>query len=86
MNAFPESFTRGAQLLRDLRKLKPGECYRMDVTRLMDIEVPANPLDVQNSEYIAKWMHVRMPFYCTLHQGIVGGWWEIRRPADCQNR
>jgi len=80
MNYFPKSYTRGAALLRELQQLKPGECFRMEVTTLLDIEVPASPLDRQTPDFIAKWMQVRMPFRCTLHQGMVGGWWEIRRP------
>ncbi len=82
MNAFPKSYTRGAALLRNLQELRPGEYLRMQIPELLDIEVPANPLDRQSPEYIARWMHARMPFYCTLHQGLVGGWWEIRRPLS----
>lgn len=81
MSYFPASFTKGARLLGRLRMLKPGECFRMDVrAELSDIEVPANPLDRQTPEFLARWMHARMPFYCTLHRDALGNWWEIRRP------
>jgi len=52
----------------------------MQIPELLDIEVPANPLDRQTPEFIAKWMHESMPFYCILKQDFVGGWWEIYRP------
>lgn len=77
---FPASFTRGSHLLRDLQLLKPGENYRMSAQMLSDIEVPANPLDHQTPEYLARWMHERCPFYCTLHHDVLEQWWEIRRP------
>lgn len=81
MNTLPASYTRGAHLLRELQRLQRGECFRMQVDVLVDIQVPANPLDRQTPKFIATWMHVRMPFYCTLHHDVFGGWWEIRRPA-----
>lgn len=77
----PYSYTRGARLLRKLQSLRPGDTYRMQVPELLDMEVPANPLDRQTPDFIAKWMHRRMPFYCTLHGNVYGEWWEIRRPA-----
>jgi hypothetical protein len=81
MNVFPRSYTQGAHLLRELQQLKPGDSFRMKIPDLLEIEVPASPLDRQTPEFIAKWMHARMPFYCTLHQDLAGGWWEIRRHA-----
>lgn len=80
MNHFPESFTRGARLLRDLQQLKHGQSFRMSAEMLSDIEVPANPLDRQTPDYIAKWMQERMPFFCYLQHSVFGKWWEISRP------
>jgi hypothetical protein len=82
MTTIPYSYTRSARLLRELQRLVPGDTYRMQAPELLDIEVPANPLDRQTPEFIAKWMHKRMPFYCTLHGNVFGEWWEIRRPAS----
>lgn len=82
MNAFPESYTRGANLLRELQELKPGQCFRMSEEMLSDVAVPASPLDKQTPDYIAKWMQDRMPFYCYLQHSIWGGWWEISRPEN----
>lgn len=81
MTADLSIYTRGAQLERQLQTLRPGQCFRMSETQLSDIVVPANPLDRQTPEYLAKWFHVRMPFYCTLHHGTVGQYWEICRPT-----
>jgi hypothetical protein len=78
---FPASFTRGARMLRELQHTGPGQHFRMMTRDLCDIEVPAHPLDRQTPEYLAKWMHARAPFYCTLHADPLGQWWEIRRPA-----
>lgn len=85
-NHFPESYTRGAKLLRDLQSLKPGECYRMHGRDLKDIEVPANPLDRQTPAFIAQWMQDRMPYYCFLQHSVFGDWWEISRPAETDNQ
>lgn len=73
-------FTKGAQLERELRKLERGQNFRLSAKMLLDVMVPANPLDHQTPAYLAKWFHERMPFYCTLHHDLAGDFWEIRRP------
>lgn len=80
-NRFPASYSLGAGLLRQLQQLQPGQAYRMQTSFLSDVEVPADPLDRQSPDFIAKWMHDRMPFYSVLHRDPLGGWFEIERPA-----
>jgi hypothetical protein len=74
-------YTDGARLERELRQLKPGQNFRVPVMDLRRVVVPANPMDNQTPEYLARWFHARMPFYCTLHADPLGAFWEIRRPA-----
>jgi hypothetical protein len=77
---FPRSFTMGADLLRRLRMLAPGEA--LDVTRieLCDIEVPGSPLDHQTPEYIVDWMNARLPFYCEVNKPVLGDKFTFLRP------
>lgn len=76
------AFTKGAQLERQIRTLKPGRRIRISREMLADIIVPANPLDRQTPEYLANWFHSRMPFYCTLYQNPIHGFFEIDRPSE----
>lgn len=73
-------FTKGAQLEKTLRRLKPGEFMRVSKNSLLDILVPANPLDRQTPEYLAEWFRSRLPFYATTHEDTITGDWEFERP------
>lgn len=66
-------YTKGAQLERQLRRLKPGERFRIPARDLADIEVPADPLDKQTVLYLSDWFRDRMPFYCVTYHNIANG-------------
>lgn len=73
-------FSKGAAILLALRDLRPGQAYRMADSRLADIEVPANHLDRQTPEFLARYFHARLPFYATLDRIEDKAAWEIYRP------
>lgn len=73
-------FTESARLLERMRQLEPGKAYRVYTRQLLDMEVPANPLDRQTPEFIAKFLYDRMPFPCELIGDRMGEWFEIYRP------
>jgi len=73
-------FTLAAQLLRRMCLLQPGEAYRLTVPMLLDIEVPANPLDRQTPEYLVEFFKVRLPFYTVVRHEPLRGFWDIYRP------
>jgi len=75
-----EDFRLGAELERELRTLKPGQCLDVSRQRFNDIIVPANPLDRQTPEYLAEWFKIRMPFYCETRLNIMSGTWTFERP------
>lgn len=81
MNRFPNSYTRGAALLNNLKRLAPGYQMRLTVEQLNEIEVPANPLDRQTPEFKAKWLYDRLPFVATYHADPLGRYFEISRPG-----
>ena len=74
-------YTRGARLLRDMKQLRPGQNFRVSAQTLSDMVVPADPMGRQTPDYLARWFHARMPFYCTLYADPLGEFWEIRRPT-----
>jgi hypothetical protein len=81
MSDLPQGYKLGAQLLRSLQQLRPGERYRMTSQMLSEIEVPAHPLSRQTPEFIANWMRERLDFYSVLEASAWGNWWEIVRPG-----
>lgn len=80
MNPFPASLTRGARMLERLSRTPPGHRNRMSIDELCDIEVPASMWDRQTPDFLANWLHGRMPFYCTLYKDPLGRYYEIVRP------
>ena len=74
--------TKGAQLEKSLRRLKPGECYDVRREDWLDIEVPTNPLDRQTPAFLVEWFRSRMPFYCETHEDILTGKWTFCRPTE----
>ena len=83
MNRFPVSLTHGAVLLRTLTSLPPGKAINVTRAMLMDIEVPANPLDRQTPEFLVGWFKSRLPFYCTVTPNLpsfMADTWTFYRP------
>lgn len=64
-------YTRAAELEGKLRQLKPGQRMRVAVRDLLDMMVPANPLDRQTPAYLADWFRDRMPFRCVVYHDIL---------------
>lgn len=73
-------YTLGARLLGQLRQIKPGEAYRLTMTTLGDVLVPADPLDRQTPEYLVEFFKVRLPFYTSVRYEPLRGFWDIYRP------
>lgn len=78
-------YTSGARMERLLRSLQPGEAVKITTHMLLDVEVPANPLDCQTPEYLVKWFRSRMPFYCTVTPNLPSSFadqWTFYRPLS----
>ena len=87
MTADLSTFTDGARLMHELRFLGSGQIYRVPMHRLLDIQVPANPLDRQTPEYLIEFFKVRLPFYCRVDVDILGRYVDFYRPtADEMDR
>lgn len=71
---------RGAAILNSLRRLEPGQVYRVTGQSLQDIIVPANPLDRQSAEYLVEWMRVRLPFFAVVRSEPISRFWDFYRP------
>ena len=75
-------FTRGAQLLKMLSNIPPGKAVDISADKLLDIEVPANPMDRQTPEYLIDWFYARLPFYCKLEPDVFKRKWTFYRPTQ----
>lgn len=73
-------FTKAAQLLAQLRTLKPGEAYRLTAVTLQDIKVPVDPLDRQTLEYLVEFFKIRLPFYTVVRYEPLRGFLDFYRP------
>ena len=57
-----------------------AECLDVSKLEMQDFWVPANPLDKQTPEYLAKWFADRLWFRCDYRQDIVTEKWTFCRP------
>ena len=73
-------FSSAAAFLGKLQRLRPGECIDARKTDMQDFFVPANPLDKQSPEYLAKWFADRLMFKCDYWQDIITERWTFCRP------
>lgn len=75
-------FASAAMFLHQLREMEPGQSYRVDQRRLLDMQVPASPLDRQDCNYLTEWFRARLPFRCTVTESTERGYFEFHRPKE----
>jgi hypothetical protein len=80
MTADLSIYTRGVQMLRQLRALQPGEAFRISTDMLSSIVVRAHPVDRQTPEYLVEWFKIRLPFFTLVRERGLGKAWEFYRP------
>lgn len=70
-------YTKAAELEGKLRQIPPGQRMRVAIRDLLDMMVPADPIDRQTPIYLADWFRKRMPFRCITYHDIMTGDFEF---------